>query len=1163
MGQHPQADFSLPAQGCKEEKIKLKNLSSGATRYEWDLCQGDLALTPTAASVTTLPGSVPTGVDLAFDGTNWFGFVTNQNGNSILRLDFGTDLSSVPVVTNLGNIGGNTNRPTDIKIVTENGNWFGFVYNLDPPFVSRINFGNALTNTATSSSTADVIVGGSGFTNGGFDMMFDGNNWVIVLTNNASFNIVKLPTLSSPTPGVSDKITVSSPNGSGLGDITLQEYNGAFYGYVVAYGSKTLQRLNFSTTLFSTPVIDNISSAFPASPAFTPYGIDGGYDNGKYFLFISTLDGYLIKIDLGSDLSQSPLSGSSLGNLSALGSTIKFRLVKHRSRWFGFSAAWDSRKLFRISFPEPACEFSTAVSDEFEPSMQLPSASGKKSITLRAFKSNGEYDEANRTIIVTSDTSPGIAIGFDSHCTNATTRFSILSSATLSSYSWSFHDMTTSSVPEPTMQYSAAGEYDINVEVTANNGCKNIAALTLSMYDPPVSAFTLPSGLLCTNGENLFTNNTIDNFDGHLSYQWYIGSDLVSTSRDLQYTFLNTGAKTIKLRASIPGCFDDDEQVTSTVQAGPAVDFSFSGICQGTETQFTSLIGETVSSRNWDFDDGGSSPDPDPSHLFPSPGTYTVSLTAQSPSGCNNTKTKSVTIRFRPTVEFSVAPPPKSCNNTLTPFTNLTTDPIDSDIVAWQWNFDDPASPTPSGAKDPSHTFANAGTYNVTLSATTDFGCFGSLQKAIIIAQSPSVAINYSLLCNNLPVNFTSTGNNILTYYWEMGTSYYEVPNPVHTFSTPGDHVVKLVVKGTNLCETTYNKTVSVPVPLVPDFSVSKNCAGTDAIFTDLTTGADVVTQRTWDFGGLGSATTSPALFKFASTGNKNVRLNVTGQSGCSYSATRTVSVVTPPTAGFTATPETGASPLSVQFTNTSANAAQYAWTFGDGTGTSTQVSPTYVFQQTGEFVTTLTATSIDGCESSMSKVIRSVTPQPDVDLRAITMSENTDGTLKVIITLQNNGNTFLKDLPVYVDVSGNVTLREMVPGPIAPSALYNIVLGYGLAPANVNFLCARADLQNDFAPQGNRICTELKEKTSFINPYPNPAKDILNIEWVAPAKTAVSIMLVDAFGKKMLDHSVLSADGLNHYQLDVSGLQGGIYLLVFRDATAVKTQKVFISGEN
>ena len=70
------------------------------------------------------------------------------------------------------------------------------------------------------------------------------------------------------------------------------------------------------------------------------------------------------------------------------------------------------------------------------------------------------------------------------------------------------------------------------------------------------------------------------------------------------------------------------------------------------------------------------------------------------------------------------------------------------------------------------------------------------------------------------------------------------------------------------------------------------------------------------------------------------------------------------PTADFTATPLTGAAPLSVAFTDTTTNPpTSWAWNFGD-TGTSTSQNPTHNYATPGIYTVALTATNASGSDT-------------------------------------------------------------------------------------------------------------------------------------------------------------------------------------------------------
>jgi len=77
-----------------------------------------------------------------------------------------------------------------------------------------------------------------------------------------------------------------------------------------------------------------------------------------------------------------------------------------------------------------------------------------------------------------------------------------------------------------------------------------------------------------------------------------------------------------------------------------------------------------------------------------------------------------------------------------------------------------------------------------------------------------------------------------------------------------------------------------------------------------------------------------------------------------------------PPVASFTATPTSGAAPLTVSFTDTSSGSPSYwFWTFGDG-GTSTSESPSYTYQNPGTWTASLIASNAGGASSPFTQTI-------------------------------------------------------------------------------------------------------------------------------------------------------------------------------------------------
>jgi PKD repeat protein len=113
----------------------------------------------------------------------------------------------------------------------------------------------------------------------------------------------------------------------------------------------------------------------------------------------------------------------------------------------------------------------------------------------------------------------------------------------------------------------------------------------------------------------------------------------------------------------------------------------------------------------------------------------------------------------------------------------------------------------------------------------------------------------------------------------------------------------------------------------------------------------------------LAGAEPSPAMAGKCTTGG---RLNLPRALGASPTVV----------ADFTASPASGMTPLTVQFTDTSTGSiVRWQWTFGDGTPNSTNQNPAHVYNNAGTFAVTLTVSGAGGTTSSKSRNIQVTAP--------------------------------------------------------------------------------------------------------------------------------------------------------------------------------------------
>jgi PKD repeat protein len=376
----------------------------------------------------------------------------------------------------------------------------------------------------------------------------------------------------------------------------------------------------------------------------------------------------------------------------------------------------------------------------------------------------------------------------------------------------------------------------------------------------------------------------------------------------------------------------------------------------------------------WDFDDGGTSTEQNPTHTFMDDGTYTVTLTVTDDDGSTDTITHDVTVTdAAPTAAFTWAPDPPA-EGSLVQFTDTSTSPADA-IVSWSWDFDDDGTED-SNLQSPEYTFMDDGTYPVSLTVTDDDGSTDTVQQDVIVTDAaPTAAFTWAPdpQDEGSPVQFTDTSTSpadvIDTWAWDFddgGTSTDQ--NPSHTFMDNGTYTVTLTVTDDDGSTDTVQHDVTVN-DLGPTaeftWTPEPQVEGAAVDFTDASTSApDDIVSWAWDFDDGGTSTDQNPSYVFMDNGTYTVTLTVTDDDDSTDTVQHDVTITdAAPTAEFTSAPEPQVEGSAVDFTDASTSPADdivaWAWDFG-GVGASTEQNPSYIFVDDGPYTVTLTVTDDD-----------------------------------------------------------------------------------------------------------------------------------------------------------------------------------------------------------
>lgn len=353
--------------------------------------------------------------------------------------------------------------------------------------------------------------------------------------------------------------------------------------------------------------------------------------------------------------------------------------------------------------------------------------------------------------------------------------------------------------------------------------------------------------------------------DGFQSYVWLPDS---TQGQTLVIPNPKEGAQYTCSFTSALGC---TASLTATIQRYlPTANFTSQMNCATNAVQFTNLSTSNRGTLNyaWDFGDGATSFDKNPSHIFATSGMHPVSLTVSNPpSGCQQTLSKLVE-SFDPQL-IKIAGDTTFCKGESTTLTV-------SGAHSYRWSTGDTASSIQA---------SKAGTYRVV--GYSSIGCPSDTVNKHVIQEPdwPLTITGDSLFCAGDSTQLTASGG--IAYVWNTGATTASIT--VHN----GDTYSVIAQNPRGCQQTVHFNTIKDPLPSA-DFTLSKQRISlrNNIIQATIPT-QDGVTYQ-WDFGDGTTATGASVEHTYTITSSVNVltvALKATNRHGCSSSTTQTIYV--------------------------------------------------------------------------------------------------------------------------------------------------------------------------------------------------------------------------------------------------------------------------------
>ncbi len=565
-------------------------------------------------------------------------------------------------------------------------------------------------------------------------------------------------------------------------------------------------------------------------------------------------------------------------------------------------------------------------------------------------------------------------------CSPIVVQFTDLTTNSPTSWSWNLGNGTSSTQQNPSTTYSTPGSYTVTMTATNASGSstKTQTNYITILPAPTVVFVATDTSVGCGSKTVQFTNSSVFGAPGSGSYYWDFGDGTSSTATNPAHTYPSPGSYAVSLVVTnSAGCtklLTKNPYITVVAQTLANFTATNNNSCNAPLTTSFSNASTGGVSYQWDFGDGGTSTLSSPSHTYTTSGSYTVKLITTGAGGCKDTMTKAAFVNIGLLNANFTQSATSTCTNNSVAFTNTTTPGTGGSV----WYFGDG---TTSTATNPTHGYAAAGTYTVTL-IVNYANCADTATSTVTVAAGPSTSFTGTPLAScsaPLTTTFTNNTTGAVGYLWLFGDGTTSTsPNPSHTYNANGSYTVSLVSTSTNGCTDTMRKPAYVVVQPVTA-SITGNsfigCAPASGAFTATATSPVPITSYAWSFGDGGTGTGASVTHSYALPGTYTLTLTVTAGS-CTATATSLVVVGTKPTAGFTASPTTTCVNSPVTFTNTSSGATNLIWMYGDGgVGYNSNATHTYSYSASGTFSVMLVASN-NGCTDTLVRT-NYITVQP------------------------------------------------------------------------------------------------------------------------------------------------------------------------------------------
>ena len=627
----------------------------------------------------------------------------------------------------------------------------------------------------------------------------------------------------------------------------------------------------------------------------------------------------------------------------------------------------------------------------------------------------------------------------------------------------------------------------------------------------------------------------------------------------------------------IPVCTQSfTKTVIITAPCNLVVDFSWNATAANPlkiEFHNLSVPLSNTDSITWNFGDNTSSHDVNPVHTYANAGTYNVCLIIKKNLGPNTTpcikyicKTVVVQAPCNLIADFTWAA--TQTNPLKIEFHNSSTPSSPTDSVKWTFGDGTSVSGVQSdpNVANPVHIYTQPGMYTVCIRVkknnnTGTTPCVSEKCKTVVVHGPCNLQANFSSQpdpLHPLRIKFTnlsipSNPSDSVRWTFGDGTSVSglqndpNVANPTHNYAQAGNYVVCLRVKK-NLnttpapCVAEICKTVYVQQPCNIQVNWSWQLDQTNprkVYFTNLTVATTSGATATWYFGDGTSATSWNAVHEYAQPGRYYVCLKIQFGPNCiKYKCDSIlIPIPMPPCnnqSNFTVLSTSGNSHSFTFIPAFQNSAAQYTWTFGDGTGSHDMIA-THQYAQPGTYTACLTVWRGPNCASTTCKTVQ-VTQQINCDSVHVNYTYQSNPQVPNKIHFYANAN-----VPI-IDQTWTIT-KLPVSSPGSTVTLHQNNPTYLFQDTGYYRVCLRAVTLGGCIKEVCKIIHITQVSNAcLLQAYPNPATNVVNVNVTLTQTGMIDAYVYNSLNVLVKEKHQLGVPGNNVVSININDLPAGLY---------------------